>query len=137
LALSEKQKKFVESYLVNNDAKKSAILAGYPDNKNTTALAWRLMKSPKILAELESCRTKIRGVMTKEKYIDKALESFELLDITEPNAPRFYDIAGKALGYTSNKEPNTVINNNTLNINVDSMTPAQLWEHTRKLLGNE
>ena len=138
LALSEKQRKFVESYLVTNNAKQSALNAGYPDNKNTSSLAWQLLKSPKILAELDSCRTKLRGTITKDAYIDRAMKSFESLDITEPNAPRFYDIAGKALGYIGASGQPQITNQtlNITNINHDA-SQADQWALARKLIGND
>lgn len=133
--LSDKQLKFVESYLVTNNAKESAIIAGYPE-KNAASMGWQLLKSPKVLTELNAMRTQLRSKMTKENYIDKALDSFEKLDITEPNAPRFYDIAGKALGYIgANNAPVSVTNNTQINIS-GTESGAQLWEMTRKLLGN-
>lgn len=137
LALSDKQKKFVESYLVSNNAKESAIIAGYP-SKNAASLGWQLLKSPKVLEQLNLSRAKIRATITKDKYIDTALEAFESLDKTEPNAPRFYDIAGKALGYIGATSPNTTTNNtlNITNISADA-TQAQVWEQTRRLIGNE
>jgi len=137
MALTEKQRKFVESYLVTNNAKQSAINAGYPE-KTSAAVGWQLLKNHKILAEIDSCRTKLRSKITKESYIDKALETFEKLDITEPNAPRFYDIAGKALGYLGNNEQKTSQTLNITQINVSgNETQTELWELTRKLLGND
>lgn len=133
-----KQTKFVEGYLVSNNAKQSAINAGYPE-KTAASVGWQLLKNPRILEHLDSLRTKLSSKLSKDAYIDKALQSFERLEITEPNAPRFYEIAGKSLGYIGNNndsKPNQTLNLTQINISGNE-TQAQLWELARKMLGNE
>ncbi len=136
MALSIKQTKFVECYLASNNARQSAINAGYPE-KNSASMGWQLLKSPKILEKLNQSRTQIRSSITKESYIDKALETFEKLDITEPNSPRFYDLAGKALGYINNNQDQRPNQSLTINVSSDQLSSGQsnVWENTRKLLG--
>ena len=135
--LTAKQNRFVQSYLVNNDASLSAKNAGYPA-KTSASMGWQLLKNPKILNALDSCRTKIRSSITKESFIDKALEKFERLPDTEPNSPRFLDIAGKALGYTSNNT-SSITNNTQINIKADliNMNVGAKWEALRSIMENE
>lgn len=134
LRITPKQRLFAESYIANNNASLAAENAGVP-HKSAASMGWQWLKNPKVLAYIDSCRTKLRGEITKEKYIDKALESFEALDITEPNSPRFYDIAGKALGYIGPQNIPSVTNNTQINITLTGQeTQEQLWAMTRKLL---
>lgn len=134
MGLSVKQNKFIESYLVTNNAKQSALNAGYPE-KYSASIGWQLLKNPKILAELDSQRTKLRSTITKESYIDRALSIHDSLDKTEANAPRYYDIAGKALGYigaNQDSRPNqTLIINATL---TGKESPQELLANVRRLL---
>ena len=134
--LTAKQIKFVESYIVNGQGKLSAVNAGYPESQ-AASIGWQLLKNPKILTAIDSCRTKLRANFTKENYIDKALDTFEKLDITEPNSPRFYDIAGKALGYIGNGTDNKSITNNTqINIAIDTanLSTPDLINNIRRML---
>ena len=137
--LTAKQNRFVQSYLVNNDASLSAKNAGYPA-KTSASMGWQLLKNPKILNALDSCRTKIRSSITKETFIDKALEKFETLADTEPNSPRFLDIAGKALGYIGNNydsRPNQTLNITLNKTEVNAMQLTDKWTALRALLESE
>ena len=89
---------------------------------------------------LDIMRTKLRSKMTKDKYIDKAMETFEKLDITEPNSPRFYDIAGKALGYVganNDSRPNQTLNITMNNMEAGKLPLAEKWNALRKMLEAE
>jgi len=135
--LTVKQSIFVESYVVTSNAKEAAICAGVPE-KSAASYGWQLLKNHKILTALDAYRAKLRNVVTKESYIDKALDTFERLEITEPNSPRFYDIAGRALGYIGNTNTPTTVNNVQINVNeVKIMSPGEKWNALRSLLENE
>ena len=131
--LTVKQQKFIEAYKKTGDATKSAISAGYA-LKSAYVEGSRLLKSAKILAELKHWKTRKASEITKDDYIDIAMQSFKSLDVTEPNSPRFYDIAGKALGYIGNTQPQAVTNNTQINIKIDG-TQSDLWQSARSLLG--
>ena len=132
--LTAKQERFVQAYIVNGSSSLSAVNAGYPA-KTAASVGWQLLKNPKILHALDSLRTKARANITKESFIDKAMEKFEKLEDTEPNSPRFLDIAGKALGYLGNNAPTTVNNHLTLNkIEVNALPPAAKWDALRNML---
>lgn len=135
--LTVKQEKFVQSYLINGSASVSAINAGYPA-KTAASMGWQLLKNPKILHALDSLRTKVRANISKETFVDKAMDCFEKLEITEPNKPRFLDIAGKVLGYIgTNSAP--ITNNTQINIRADvlNMTTSAKWDALRSLLESE
>jgi len=125
------------SYIANNISKQAAMNAGYPE-KSAASIGCQLLKKPKIINAIDAIRTKLRANLTKEKFIDKALERFERLEDTEPNSPRFLDIAGKALGYIGNNAPQTV-NNTQINIkgDVTMMPTSGKWEALRSLMENE
>lgn len=142
MGLTQKQQKFLESYQKSNNPTESAIIAGY-SAKSAAVEGNRLLKNDKIQLELANYRlnkakelSKSGHRYSKEDYIDRAVNAFEMLDITEPNAPRFYDIAGKALGYIGNSGDVKANVTNNVQINITgSETPAELWEMTRKLIG--
>lgn len=137
--LTSKQTKFIESYLANGSAKESAINAGYPE-KSAACIGWQLLKNQKVLADLDSKRTQLRLKVTKESYVDKALETFEKLDIREPNSPRFYEIAGKSLGYIGNTQPigasndNRQVNITMLNLSDEQKKAPALIDMARSLM---
>jgi hypothetical protein len=136
--LTHKQSAFIEAYKLLNDPVKSAISAGYAA-KSAHVEASRLMKSAKILHEIDLWRKSRKEEITKHDFIDMAIGDYRQLDIAEPNKPRFLDIAGKALGYlgVNGQEKSQTINNLTqININ-GSENQSELWELTRKLLGND
>ena len=139
--LTAKQAKFVESYRSSGDLKQAVVEAGYcPKNANSLAVqANRMLKNAKVVSEIANWKQKKASEITKPDYIDRALQSFESLDITEPNAPRFFEIAGKALGYVgvANDQRTSTINNN-LQINLNGTeSHADLWSMARKLIGND
>lgn len=135
--LTEKQAKFLASYQITGNPTESAKNAGY-SAKNAPSQGCRLMKDPEILAELEKFRANKAKTLTKEDFVDKALRDYEETPLVEANRPRFLELAGKGAGIigTVSDKPSQTINNLTqININ-GSETPAQLWETTRKLIGD-
>lgn len=120
------------------NATQAAIKAGYSE-KSAAQIGWQLLRKPKIAAEVETWRSKKKEELSKTDYIDLAIKDYRSLEATEPNKPRFLDIAGKALGYigaTQDTKPNQTLNLTQINIS-GTESQAQLWELTRKLLGNE
>ena len=137
--LNSKQSKFVASYQLTGNATEAAINAGY-SAKSAHIEGHRLLKHPKILAELRQWKAKKATMLSKDSFIDKAMERFERLDDTEPNSPRFLDIAGKALGYIGNNSdsrPN-ITNNIQLNkIEVNALPTGKKWDALRSMLEQE
>jgi hypothetical protein len=134
--LTARQMLFVESYKITGDATKSAISAGYA-LKSAHVEGHRLLKNAKVLAELKRWRIRKSSEITKNDFIDLALEDYRTLDKCEPNAPRFLDIAGKALGYTASNGGVAQVTNNTLIINqadAELLAPGAKWEKIRALL---
>ena len=52
MSLSIKQAKFVESYLINNNSKESALNAGY-SAKSAPAIGCQLLKNERVLKEID------------------------------------------------------------------------------------
>lgn len=133
-SLTLKQQRFIEAYKKLGDANKAAISAGYAV-KSVAVEANRLLKNPKILEALKSIRSARQAMISKDDFVQLAIDDYRQLDVTEPNKPRFLDIAGKTLGYIGNVAPQTV--NNTLNITkieVNALNAPQKWEALRSLL---
>lgn len=137
MALTSKQSKFIASYQIIRNATQAAINAGYPE-KTAASMGCQLMKNPKIVAELDAWKAKKASEITKDDFIDLAISDFKSLELTEANRPRMLDIAGKALGYigTGANQPTQTLNLTQVNISGGESQP-QLWDLTRKLLGND
>ena len=134
IGLTPKQEKFVEAYIRLNDATKACIVAGYSP-KSANVEANRMLKRANVVNALKDWRKLKREQITKDDFVDLAITDYKTLEVTEPNKPRFLDIAGKALGYIGNESKNQSITNNTqININIDAKQ-SDLWETARKLLG--
>jgi len=139
-AINAMEAKFI-AFLISDpeqNATQAAIKAGYSP-KSASQIAWQLMRKPKITAELDAFKRRKREEITKEDYVDLAIKDYRSLDVTEPNKPRFLDIAGKALGYigaNGQEKPQTINNLTQININ-GAEKQSELWEMTRKLLGND
>lgn len=133
--LTHKQEKFVQAYIKLNDPVKACIAAGFAV-KSASVEANRLLKRANIIDALAHWRKSKREQLSKDDYVDKAMVSFEKLDITEPNSPRFLDIAGKALGYIGANNQPSVTNNTQINIKADvvNLGTDDKWAHLRNLL---
>ena len=136
IGLTPKQEKFVEAYIRLNDATKACIVAGYSP-KSANVEANRMLKRANVISALADWRKSKRLALTKDSFVDKAMDSFEKLEITEPNSPRFLHIAGTALGYIGNNQPSTV-NNTQINFKGDiiAMQSSDKWSSLRNLLEN-
>lgn len=135
--LTNKQAQFVAAYKLSGDATQSAITAGYAV-KSASVEGCRLLKNNKIIAELESWRLKRAKDITKEDLINNAMDDYRSIEVKEPNRPRFLELTGKLLGFiggqTEEKRPNQTMN---IQINMTGREDqAELWQMTRKLLGD-
>lgn len=138
IVLNSRQSKFLASYQLTGNATESAINAGYPAT-SARVEGYRLLRNAKIVAELNRWKaSKMSLQITKEDFIGKAMDRFERLEITEPNSPRFLDIAGRALGHLGSSTP-SVTNNTQINIKGDilSLAAPVKWESLRSMLENE
>lgn len=138
-AINAMEAKFIASYQLTQNPTESAINAGY-SHKSAQKIGWQLLRKPKIALELERWKSQKKQEITKKDFIDMAVSDYQSLEKTEPNAPRFLDIAGKALGYigANNDQKNATTINNLTQINISGAeSQSQLWEMTRKLLGND
>lgn len=138
MGLTAKQHKFLASYQITMNATESAINAGY-SAKSAAVEGCRLLKNPKIISEIEAWKAKKREEFKKEDFIEMALEDYRALDVTEPNRPRFLDLAAKGAGHiqTGSNIDARSITQNTLNVNgaeISGKTQAELWDLARKLL---
>lgn len=134
MPLTTKEAKFIAAYQATGNQVESAKIAGYSP-KNLAPQASRLLKNAKVKAEIDKFKAQKREELSKETFVDKAMNCFDELDVQEPNKPRFLDIAGKALGYIGanpDSRPNQSLT--IVNINADGKSQAEIWELTRKLL---
>ena len=134
--LTSKQSRFVTAYIELNDATKACIVAGYsPRSANVEAN--RMLKRDSVINALKDWRKSKREQLTKNDFVGLAMESFEQLDVTEPNKPRFLDIAGKGLGYLGSTQP-SVTNNTQINIkgDVSIMPSGDKWAALRSIMDN-
>lgn len=130
--LKPRYEQFINEYLLTKNASLSAKNVGYT-GKNLHVMGYKLLHKPEIKAvidahyarENEKITDKIEEVakareISREKYTETAWKEFETLDKTEANAPRYMEIAGKALGYigTSNDSRPT----QAIQINIDMRT---------------
>lgn len=135
--LTLKQERFITAYKQLGDATKAAISAGY-SAKSANVEANRLLKNPKILEAVKQLKIARNSAITKDDFVGMAIEDYKSLDTTEPNKPRFLDLAGKALGYTGSgalNGPQSVTNNVQININeVNTLPQLDKWNVLRGLL---
>ena len=134
--LTSKQEKFIEAYKQKGEGYESAIEAGYSP-KSAHMMAYLLLKHPKVKPIIDQWKAQKaeQADVTKKDFVDMALQDYRELEVTEPNKPRFLQIAGQALGHIGVNNQAATTNNLQINI-VGTETPEQLWELTRKLLGN-
>lgn len=139
MALTQKQALFIAAYQLDPNATNAALKAGY-SSKSADQIGSRMIRQPKILAEIEQWRAEKRQDLTKDDFIDKAMGVYETLDNVEANKPRFLEIAGKTLGYLGgNGEVRpTQVNLTQINVNATGTKGINdLWQATRDLLGND
>jgi hypothetical protein len=112
--INEREAQFIAGIKAGLSNTESAKNAGY-SLKSCSKIGSLLIRKPKIINAINEWKDSKRGQISKEDFIDTAFNDYQSLPKTEANAPRFLDIAGKALGYIgSNVEQKTV--NNTLNV---------------------
>ena len=136
MGLSVKQKRFADVFLATGDKIQSVIASHNCKSENASSMACQVFNSPKVKQYLAEYALSKPKQITKEDYIDRAMSIHDSLEKTEANAPRYYDIAGKALGYIGNNQDTRP--NQTLVINVDtrSMDRNTLLDNVRRLLSD-
>ena len=137
MGLSAKQQKFIASYQLTLDPKQSALNAGYSAN-SAHVEGCRLLKNPKIKAELEQFHAKNKLKLDKDSFVDKAMNCFESLAVEEANKPRFLELAGKACAIIGTDKDSGRITNQTLNITLTGgESRDQLLSNVRRLLSHD
>ena len=139
MGLTTKKLNFVDHYIRTNNAVESVIAAGFSPKGAATA-AWRVMKDPLVVEEINRRRKEYvreRG-LNKETFIEFALNDYNSVDVSSANRPRFLHLAGQASGIIGSEAGNTTTLNLTLNKNtlIASTTNEQL-EHLQKMLESE
>ncbi len=134
--LNPLEAKFV-AFLISDpeqNATQAAMKAGYSP-KSCAQIGYQNLKKPKIIAELDKWKASKRQEITKDDYVDLAMKEFNSIDDPcEANKPRYLDLVGKALKYTTNDVAPQVINN-TLNVlNVASLPLDQLRNAVRGMI---
>ena len=137
--LNPLEAKFV-AFLISDpeqNATQAAMKAGYSP-KSCAQIGYQNLKKPKIIAELDKWRASKRQEITKDDYVDMAMKEFRSIDDPcEPNKPRYLDLVGKALKFTTS-EPAQAITNNTLNVlNVGSLSLDQLRHSVRGMIAEQ
>ncbi len=133
--LNALEAKFIAFLLADpeQNATQAAKKAGYSE-KSCAQIGYQNLKKPKIIAELERWKASKRIEITKDDYVDLAMKEFNSIDDPcEANKPRYLDLIGKALKYTTAEAP--VTNNNTLNVlNVASLSLNELRDACRRMI---
>lgn len=141
--ITTKEAKFIAFYMAvgshtYENASQAALSAGYSP-KSAPTIGYQLLKKPKIQTEIEAIKDKEREKLPKERFVSLAMKDYEQLDVTEPNKPRFLDLAGKALGYiganNDQKQGGNTLNLTQINIS-GTEDQGKLWDMTRKMLGD-
>ena len=134
--------------MLNGDKKAAVIAAGYTENLDRAAsMACQLLKNPKILSKISELKLRNavkRGIVetkefSKDDFISYALRDYESVAVEEPNRARMLELAGKGagiIGGSNDSRPNQTLQLTQINI-IGNETPQELWQLTRKLLGNE
>lgn len=81
MALTEKQRRFVDEYLVDLNAEQAAIRAGYSP-KNAAAYGYRLRQTPEVQAEIR--RAQRRRQRRVEITQDRVLQEYARLAFFDP-----------------------------------------------------
>lgn len=135
--LTDKQSRFVSAYKEFGDPIKAAISAGYAA-KSAHIEANRMLKRANIVSSLNEWRKEKVKEFSKQDFIDTALQSFRSLDITEPNSPRFLDLAGKGAGHIGSSEKGNITTNNVqINIDARQLPSNDKWNLLRNALEND
>jgi len=133
--LTERQTRFIDAYKQSGNASEAARLAGYSINSAHVEGA-RLLRHAKVKAEIDAWRVAKKAELSRTDFVSTALKEYD----SEENPPavriRSLEIVGRALGHLGGDSGQVAtINNNTqININLDSLSPADKWAAARKLL---
>ncbi len=145
--LTLKQSKFVDAYLANGDKVSACIFAGFSE-KSAPAISCQLLKNPKIIAKITEGKLKKNleqktsraNQFDKAEFVDKALECFDSLEITESNKPRFLELAGKACNIIGTEKESKIVNQSLTINNVDikavANDPNALLDMVRKMIAD-
>ena len=138
MALKPKMTAFIASYKLTGNATEAAINAGY-SAKTAPSAGCRLLKNPKIVLELDKWKAEKSQLLSKDDFIDMALNDYKAVDVTEANRPRFLQLAGEFAGYRGNnggeQRPNQSLTINNIALTAtDVSNPNELWDVARKLL---
>jgi len=143
--LSEKQKLFIESYIVDKNGTKAAIHAGY-SAKFAHIEASRMLKRPNVKAAIEAIlfqqnKEYRRHLMSKEDFVGKAMDKFESNAVPEAVKPRYLEIGGRALGYIGASADVSTTNNTQINITnkleINGLSTDQILEKVKGLLDDQ
>ena len=141
--LTAKQNRFVESFLAQGDKVYAACDAGY-SAKSAHAISCQLLKKPYVIAKINELKVKIAKNelkvtkdFSRDDFIQYALEDYKSLELTEANRPRMLELAGKGAGIIGSSESSRTTNTMNVQINLTGAESTnELWELTRKLIGN-
>ena len=137
MSLTAKQSKFVASYQLTGNPRESAINAGY-SVKSAPEIACRLVKNPKIIAQIDQWKAKKSQELTQADFVTKALRDYEDTPLIEANRPRFLQLAGQGAGIIGSQNDSRPTQTNNIQINISGHeSAAELWSAARKLLSNE
>jgi hypothetical protein len=141
--LTLRQKKFVEAYIKTNDSVSACVAAGYSaKSRNSLAVqANRMLKIPSIALEIANFKSKKREELSKESFVDKAMNCFDQLEVTEANKPRFLQLAGQACDIIGTGTEAKTVNNTIAITNIDikavANDPSALLEIVRKMIAGQ
>jgi hypothetical protein len=136
--LTPKQKMFVESYIQDKSGPNAAIKAGY-SMRSAYIEAHRLLKNHKIKAALDMLLKE--KLLSKETFVEKALNDYEAVPVNSNNRPRFLELAAKGSGIlgsgAGDGSAGTVTNNVQINmkVEVNKYSEAEILDKIKSLIG--